>query len=107
MSMLPVTFAALAAVLYIAIATVLVRQYLRTHDVAFAWLGAAVLGWPLLSPLLEYGQRVLIRRVGSGPFYTAGDLVMTIACARLVVGLALVFVAVFQLSRTKPTERVA
>jgi hypothetical protein len=90
--------AAIAVALYLAIATVLVRKYLRTRDVGFAWLGVAVVVWPLLSSLLE---RLFVQRVGSGPFYTTGELVVFIAYARQIVGLALLFTAVFYLSKTK------
>jgi hypothetical protein len=61
----------------------------------------AVVVWPLLSSLLGYGQRLFIRRVGSGPFYTIGELVVIITYARQIIGLALLFTAVFYLSRTK------
>jgi hypothetical protein len=66
---MPMLIPILAAVVcYLAIATVLVRRYLRTRDVGFVWLGMAVIVWPLLSSLLGYGQRLFIQRVGSGPF---------------------------------------
>jgi hypothetical protein len=38
-----------ALVLYLAIAVILVRRYLRTRDIGFIWLGAAVLVWPIIS----------------------------------------------------------
>jgi hypothetical protein len=50
---------------------------------------------------LGYGQRLLIHRVGSGPFYTTGELIVFITYARQIVGLALLFTAVFSLSKTK------
>jgi hypothetical protein len=96
----PILFAIVVA-LYLALATVLVRKYLRTRDVGFAWLGMAVVVWPLLSSLLQYGQRLFIHRFGSGPFYTTGDLVVIIFYARQIIGLTLLFTAVFYLSKTK------
>ena len=55
--------AALAVVLHFVIAIILVRKYLRTRDVGFVWLGVAVVIWPLVSLLLERGERSLIDRV--------------------------------------------
>ena len=108
MPILTLILIALVVVLYLAIATVLVRKYLRTRNVGFAWLGVAGVVWPLLSQPLQYGQRVLIDRVGSGPFATLGQLLLTLAYAREAVGLALLFIAVFFLSKTKQlTVRVA
>jgi hypothetical protein len=100
MPMLPVALVAVAAILYVAIAMVLVRKYLRSHDVGFAWLGVAVIVWPLLSQLLQYGVRIVIDRFGSGPFYAIGDLVLTIKYAQQTVSLVLLFVAVRYLSKT-------
>jgi hypothetical protein len=94
-------FLALLVALYLAIAIVLVRKYLRTRDVGLAWLGGAVVVWPLLSLPFEYGQRVLIDRIGSGPFATVGELVMYIAYSRQLIGLALLFAAVLFLGQTK------
>ena len=96
----PILFA-IAVALYLAIATLLVRKYLSTHDVGFVWLGVAVIVWPLLSSLLGYGQRLFVHRVGSGPSYTIGELVVVIIYARQIIGLALLFTAVFYLSKTK------
>jgi hypothetical protein len=53
---------ALSLVLHIAIAVVLVRKYLRTRDAGFVWLGVAVVIWPPVSRLLDYGERLLIDR---------------------------------------------
>jgi hypothetical protein len=113
MRILPYIFVVIACVLYIATATLLVRKYLRTHDIGFVWLGAAVLVWPLLARLLEYGQQVLIDRlivrVGAGPLYSIGRLVATLKLSQQIVGLALLFVAVFYLGKTqtKPDMRAA
>ena len=101
MPMLLPSLFAITVILYLAIATMLVRKYLRTRNVGFVWLGVAVVVWPLLSSLLQYGQRLYIHRFGSGPFYTIGELVTTITYAQQFVGLALLFTAVFYLSKTK------
>ena len=101
MSVLNPMLASVTLVLYLAIATMLLRNYLHTRDVGFVWLGMAVIVWPLLSSLLQYGQRLYIHRFGSGPFYTIGEFVTTITYAHQFVGLALLFTAVFYLSKTK------
>jgi len=93
-TVLPLVLASIAAVLYVAIATVLVRKYLHTRDSGFLWLGAAVVVWPVLNRLVEIGQRIIARHAG-------GVTVVTIAYARGIVGLALLLVAVSYLSRTK------
>jgi len=54
--MLPVIPLWMASVLYLAVAAIMVRAYLRTRDVGFVWLGAAVLIWPYVSRLLERGE---------------------------------------------------
>ena len=96
----PILFAIMVA-LYLAIATVLVRKYLSTHDVGFVWLGVAVVVWPRLSSLLGYGQRLFVHRFGSGPFYSIGELIVVLIYARQIIGLALLFTAVFYLSKSK------
>jgi hypothetical protein len=87
--------------LYLALATELVRKYLRTRDIGFAWLGVAVVVWPQLSGLLTYGQGLLITRVAGGRF-TIGELVIIATYARQVIGLVLLLAAVFFLSKAKP-----
>jgi hypothetical protein len=101
MPMLNPILAAVTVVFYLAIATMLLLKYLHTRDVGFVWLGAAVIVWPLLGSLLGYGQRLFIHRFGGGPFYTIGELVVAIMYARQIIGLALLFTAVFYLSKTK------
>ena len=104
MTVLIVLLAALVAVLYLAIAAVLLRRYLGSREIGFAWLGMAVVVWPLLSRLLQ----LLIGRLGSGPFATRGEFLVTLTYAREIVGLVLLFVAVFSLSKTsQPTVRSA
>ena len=57
---------AILIVLYAAIVTVLVRKYLRTHDVGFVWLGVAVVVWPLLSVGIRVAEIALSRRIQAG-----------------------------------------
>lgn len=101
-----------ALVLHIAIAAILVRQYVRTRDVGFVWLGVAVVIWPGVSRLLEGGERVFIDRlirhqsVGFYPFtlaesgqMTIGSLVTSFAVFQQLIGICLLLVAVLYLSR--------
>ena len=102
-----------ALVLHIAIAAILVRQYLRTRDAGFVWLGVAVVIWPLISSLLDAGERVSIDRaihkqavtypftlIASGQM-TIGSLVMSFAIFQQLIGICLLLVAVLYLCRTK------
>jgi hypothetical protein len=103
-----------ALVLHIAIAVILVRQYLRTRDVGFVWLGVAVVIWPGVSRLLESTEKIFIDRlishqsVGLYPFtlvasgqVTIGSLVASLAVFQQLVGICLLLVAVLYLSRAK------
>jgi hypothetical protein len=103
-----------ALALHIAIAAILVRQYLRTRDAGFVWLGVAVVLWPGISRLLEGSEKVFIDRlmrhqpvdyypfslVASGQM-TMGNLVMSLAVLQQLTGLCLSLVAVLYLSRAK------
>ena len=104
---------AAAFLLHAAIAVILVRQYLRTRDVGLVWLGAAVVVWPLVSRLLEAGERVSIDRamhkqfviypftlVASGQM-TTGALVMSFAVFQELISVCLLLVAVLYLSRSR------
>ena len=110
----PYVASALTLILYLAIAAVLVRKDLRTRDVGFVWLGVAVVIWPVVSRLLEYGERVVIDRlvrgkeVGFYPFtlvergqISVGGLIELLNLAEQVIGSALLLVAVIYISRTK------
>jgi hypothetical protein len=101
-------------VLYIAIAAILVRQYLRTRDVGFVWLAVALFIWPVISRLLEWGEKVLIGRlihnqpVGFYPFtlvasgqMSIGSLVASFAVFQQFIGVCLLLVAILYLSRAK------
>jgi hypothetical protein len=105
--------AALAVALHIAIAVVLVRKYIRTRDAGFIWLGIAVVIWPVLSRLLDGGERVFIDRViqhqpvGLYPFslvergdMTMGQLVLAFSVGEQLIGIVLLLVAVLYLYRT-------
>lgn len=102
----------LALLLHVAIAVVLIRKYLRTHDVGLIWLGIAVVVWPLVSRMLDLGSRRLIDRivhhewVGFYPFslvasgqMTLGQLVLDLGLFGQLVGVGLLFVAVLYLAR--------
>jgi hypothetical protein len=111
--------AVLAILLHLAIAVVLVRKYLRTRDVGFVWLGVAVVVWPIVSRLLELGERTLIDRVvrhewaGVYPFsliergqMTLGELVSSLALVQQLIGVCLLLVAVLYLSKTKSSTNL-
>jgi len=98
--------------LYLAIATILIRKFLRTRDAGFVWPGVAVVVWPLVSRLLEQGERVLIGHVARGemtgvyPFsliergeLTLGSLAACLTLLQQLAGVSLLLVAVLCLSR--------
>jgi hypothetical protein len=116
--MLPVPILGTAAlVLTLAIAIILVRQYLRTRNIGFVWLGAAVVIWPLISRLLALGERSLIDRirfrhqlVGFYPFtlvengqMTFGSLIVSLDLIQQVIGVCLLLIAVLYLSKSRDT----
>ena len=105
-------FVGLTVVLQLAIATVLVRKYLRTRDVGFVWLGVAVVIWPLVLQLLNIGEHSAIDRYLSGhltgffPFTliergqaTMADLIRSFVFLRSLVGTVLLLIAVLYLRR--------
>lgn len=107
----------LTIVAQLAIIVVLVRTFLRTRDVGFVWLGAAVVVWPLVSGLLDAGGRFLLddhargRLVGFFPFslvergqMTRGSLVLSLTYFKILVGFVLLLVAVLHLSKTRSTN---
>ena len=106
----------LALLLHLAIALVLIRNYVRTRDVGLIWLGVAVVVWPLVSRMLELGSRRFIDRmvrheaIGFYPFslvssgqITTGELVLNLALVSQLVGVCLLFVAVLYLANTRST----
>jgi hypothetical protein len=102
--------------LHVAIAIVLVRKYTQTRDVGFVWLGAAVVIWPLVSKLLDAGERVLIDRTlhHQWSFYpltliqqgemSIGTLVASLALFKQLMGVCLLLIAVLYLSKTRHTR---
>jgi len=112
--MFPFILVALAVVVQVALAAVLVRRYLRTRDVGFVWLAGAVGIWPLISRIIEQGEKVLIDRVVQGqliglyPFslvergeMSIGGLVMYLNLLQQLIGVGLLFIAVLYLCKTK------
>jgi hypothetical protein len=109
---LPSLVPSFSIVLYLALAVVLIRKYVRTRDIGFVWLGVAILVWPLASALLGQGERVLIDRVlqGRPAFYpfslvergqmTVGELVFLTGAVQQLIRLGLLLVAVLYLCRT-------
>ena len=113
-----VVIAVLVAFLYIAIATLLVRTYLRMHNVGFLWLCAAVVVWPLLAPLSELGKISLTNtfanrmasQMSSQWDIPLGQLITVLTYSQRVIGLSLLLVAVFYLSKSRSdsgAERLA
>jgi hypothetical protein len=111
--MFAIVLAASALLLHLTIAVILVRKYIRTRDIAFIWLGVAVVIWPLVSRLLEAGERILVSRTlnhqwdGFYPFTllkngrtTVGSLIMSLSLIDQLVGVCLLLIAVFYLSKT-------
>jgi hypothetical protein len=103
-------------VLYVAVGAILIRQYLRTRDAGLVWLGVAVIVWPVVSRLLEGGERIFIDRLASHQsmgFYpftlvasgqvTVGSLMTSFAAFRQFVGICFLLIAVLYLSRAKTT----
>jgi hypothetical protein len=106
--------ATLTIICYIAIVALLVRQYLRLREPGLIWLAVAVVVWPFMSGLLKTGERFLIDRivhhqpVGFFPFsllekeqVSIGSLMLLLAYTEQLIGVALLLVAVFYLSRMR------
>jgi hypothetical protein len=51
-ALLPILAAAVLFVLYLALASVLIRKYKSTGDVGFLWLGVAIILWPIASNVI-------------------------------------------------------
>jgi hypothetical protein len=107
-------FAVLTFVAQLAIVVVLVRNFMRTRDTGFVWLGAAVVIWPFVSTLLDAGGRFLwdnhVRGHVTGffPFslvdrgqMTLGSLALSLSYLKILIGAVLLLVAVLHLSTTK------
>ena len=97
--------AGVVVVLNLAVATLLVQKYLRTHDVSVLWLLAAVFVWPPSAQLLAFGERLLLRHKVLGPFSTVSQLLLTTTYLRAIVGATLMFVAVSHLCKTQEAQQ--
>ena len=83
--------------LQVAIVILLARKYLRTREVGFIWLGAAVVIWPLMSRLLDSGKRFVIES-----HWLKGHIGNFMALTNFIqqfIGTILLFLAVLYLSR--------
>jgi hypothetical protein len=93
-----VIFIALSTIaLQLAIVFLLARKYLRTRDVGFLWLGAAVVIWPVVSRLLDWGKHFVIDSRWSKLSHI-GSLLSLTAMMQQLAGTVLLFLAVFYLS---------
>jgi hypothetical protein len=115
--MLLTFLAATALIFHLAMGVILVRRYMSTREVGFIWLGVAVVIWPLVSRLLDVGERVLISRtvnhpgatlfpfslVGRGEV-TIGELAASLAVFEQLIGICLLMVAVLYLSKGRNTN---
>ena len=110
--MIVTILAGIIIALHLAIAFVLVRKYLRTREIGFIWLGIAVVLWPLVTQLLNVGERLLVERIAKGhvvgffPFslvesrqITIGSLLMSLSISQNLIGVALLLVAVLYISK--------
>jgi hypothetical protein len=98
----------LAALARISIVIVLVWGYRRTREVGLLWLGAGLVGWPIVSSLLGLGGHNLIDRWhGHLPSFiehvhlSIGDLVVASTLLEQLIGSCILLVAVLSLSNTK------
>jgi hypothetical protein len=117
-SLSAVLFSATVA-LYLALAIVLARKYLRTRDIGFLWLGAAVVIWPLVSRLLDLGEHHLLDRIlsrKSAGFYpfnlvaqgqmTIGNFTSSLALFHALIGAGLLLIAALYLYGTKSHNKL-
>lgn len=94
--------------LNIAIAVVIVRKYLRTRDIGFVWLGAALIIWPLSANLLNVFRQVLIDRFVRQYGDAHSDAVITaFSAGKELIGAALLLVAVLCLHRMSTRSAVS
>jgi hypothetical protein len=112
--MLVNTLAISVLILHFVIAVILVRRYLRTRDIGLIWLGIAVVAWPLISRLIDVGERVSIDRamhhqfviypfnlISSGQI-TAGGVVVSVAVVQQLIAVCLLLIAVIYLNKRYP-----
>jgi hypothetical protein len=117
--MIVIILVALYFASYVLVAAVLVRNYLRSREIGFIWLGGAVLIWPLVLRVLERIERVYIGRLLRGepvsffPFslvahrrMSLGSLTTVLDLLQRIIGGGLLLVAVLYLARSRrpPTQ---
>jgi len=104
-----------AAVLYITLAYLLVRRYIRTRNQGFIWLGIAFLVWPNAQILLRIYQTNLLHRVIAGQYpswfpaksMTPGAFMSYFAMTQGIILPILLVVAVYYLGNRKTEVREA
>jgi hypothetical protein len=104
----------LPLLMYVALTAILIRRYWQTRDIGFVWLSAALIIWPLLSSVADRGEVAMLGRmypqnsngVFSVPFLeggqlTIGDFLFWTLLLNRLVGVSLLLIAVFCLSRPR------
>jgi hypothetical protein len=102
----------LVVILYVLLAALLVRQYLRTRNPGFLWLGAAEFLWPLA----RYPIKLAERSISSGKALhwfpatvvqhgdmTAGTFIISLTAFENAIAVVILLVAVFYLGRSSPS----
>jgi hypothetical protein len=89
---------AVGYILFLTVAVLLIKTYLRTRDVGFIWLGVAVLVWPLVVRFLG----VAVERGGVGPFPITGQVVALVQLSQQICSLGLLLVAIRHLGKMRP-----
>ena len=88
-----------------AIALVLVRQYVRTKEAGWIWLGVATEIWPFASNLFIRNAGGILKFVESHILsaggFTRGQLFELVALLQNAIGVGLLLVAVMYLGRMK------
>lgn len=113
----PIIASYIILLLYLVIAVVLIRKYLRTRDVGLIWLGAAVVIWPPILRWLFLDQvprYVQHHRSGAYPSLSVlgtqmsiGSFLISLDELQQIFGLVLVLVAVLLISNANRKSRVA
>lgn len=113
----PIIASSVILLLYLAIAVILIRKYLRTRDVGLIWLGVAVVIWPPLLRWLFVDQvprYVQHHRSGAYPSISVlgtqmsiGNFLISLDKLQQIIGLVLVLVAVLLICNAKRKSRFA
>jgi hypothetical protein len=111
---LPYILFYLGILLYVAVAVILVRKYLRIRDIGLVWLGIAAVGWPWVSGWIERKGRILAlhARNGNGigffPFnqisreeISVGSFFLSLHLFLNLIGVSLLLIAVIYLFKRK------